>query len=80
MVGKNTRRDPDAPLPPPIETDRRWDVESKGELRRMLFTPNGSWYGLLDESCLECFKGVEVLIGEDVEEDVVGMAEGGHGS
>lgn len=55
-------------------------MESKGELRRMLFTPNGSWYGLLDESCLECFKGVEVLIGEDVEEDVVGMAEGGHGS
>jgi len=42
--------------------------------------PSGCWYGLLKEGCLECLKGVEVLIGEGVEEDVVGMAEGGHGS
>lgn len=59
---------------------------SKGEFRRMLFTPSDSWYGFP-----ELYEGngeagfvnfwLEDLVGEAVEDDgVVGMAEGGHGS
>lgn len=86
MVGKNTRREPDAPLPLVTDRDRRWAVFSKGELRRMLFTPSDSWYGFPElyegngEAGFENF-WLEDLVGEAVEDDgVAGMAEGGQGS
>jgi hypothetical protein len=71
LVGKNTRRVVEAPFGPLGATEFARRFVSKGELRRMLFTPSGSWYGLLEVYGDDGLgkRGFEALDGEAVAED-----------